>query len=122
MAKVDKATGKAGKKAEEKAAKAAEAKTSEGGKKGDAKSAEAKAAEDHKRKADKTLEEVQKKLKPMVMGTIEEALAKDAEENGPAPVAASTEGINYFNENDVLSGRGGGTNVHPGNRTFRELM
>ncbi|KAI2491514.1 hypothetical protein MHU86_23042 [Fragilaria crotonensis] len=34
----------------------------------------------------------------------------------------SEEGINYFNDNDVLSGRGGGTNVHPGNRHFRDLI
>ena len=41
---------------------------------------------------------------------------------GPAPVAASEEGVSYFNDNDVLSGRGGGTNVHPGNRHFRDLI
>ena len=40
----------------------------------------------------------------------------------PAPVSASNEPISFFEENDVLSGRGGGTNVHPGNRTFRDLI
>jgi len=40
----------------------------------------------------------------------------------PAPVAASTEGTSVFDDNDVLSGRGGGTNVHPGNRNFRDLI
>jgi hypothetical protein len=30
--------------------------------------------------------------------------------------------MSYFNDNDVLSGRGGGTNVHPGNRHFRDLI
>jgi hypothetical protein len=28
-------------------------------------------------------------------------------------IPASTEGLAYFHDNDVLSGRGGGTNVHP---------
>jgi hypothetical protein len=42
--------------------------------------------------------------------------------NGPAPVQASKVGINCFNDYDVLSGRGGGTNVHPGNRNFRDLI
>lgn len=41
---------------------------------------------------------------------------------GPAPVAASEEGTSIFADNDVLSGRGGGTNVHPGNRNFRDLI
>jgi hypothetical protein len=40
----------------------------------------------------------------------------------PEPIAASTEGTTIFNDADVLSGRGGGTNVHPGNRTFRDLI
>ena len=40
----------------------------------------------------------------------------------PAPVAASTEGTSVFDDNDVLSDRGGGTNVHPGNRNFRDLI
>ena len=31
----------------------------------------------------------------------------------PASVAASNEGLSLFHDNDVLSGRGGGTNVHP---------
>jgi len=40
----------------------------------------------------------------------------------PAPVEASMEGIENFRDNDVLSGRGGGTNVHVGNRNFRDLI
>lgn len=40
----------------------------------------------------------------------------------PASVAASNEGLSLFHDNDVLSGRGGGTNVHPGNRLFRDLI
>ncbi|KAL3934799.1 MAG: hypothetical protein SGARI_003234, partial [Bacillariaceae sp.] len=34
----------------------------------------------------------------------------------------STEGTREYHEHDVLSGRGGGTNVHPGNRDFRDLI
>jgi hypothetical protein len=30
-----------------------------------------------------------------------------------AAIPASTEGLAYFHDDDVLSGRGGGTNVHP---------
>lgn len=37
-------------------------------------------------------------------------------------IPESAEGISTFADNDVLSGRGGGTNVHPGNRTFRDLI
>ena len=37
-------------------------------------------------------------------------------------VAASYEGIKFYSVNDVLCGRGGGTNVHPGNRRFRDLV
>ena len=37
-------------------------------------------------------------------------------------IPPSTEGISTFHDADVLSGRGGGTNVHPGNRTFRDLI
>lgn len=40
-----------------------------------------------------------------------EYLEKD---DGPPNVEPSTEGTAYFSDNDVLSGRGGGTNVHPG--------
>jgi hypothetical protein len=50
-----------------------------------------------------------------------ESLPND-DDSGPAPVLASAEGISYFHDNDVLSGRGGGTNVHPGNRHFRDLI
>lgn len=37
-------------------------------------------------------------------------------------VPASTEGVKFYSRNDVLCGRGGGTNVHPGNRRFRDLI
>lgn len=43
-------------------------------------------------------------------------------EDEVAPIPAATEGIDSYGENDVLSGRGGGTNVHPGNRRFRDLI
>jgi hypothetical protein len=46
----------------------------------------------------------------------------DNDSTAPAPVSASKEGMSYFADNDVLSGRGGGTNVHPGNRNFRDLI
>lgn len=46
----------------------------------------------------------------------------DDDDSGPAPVIASKVGISCFNDYDVLSGRGGGTNVHPGNRNFRDLI
>lgn len=59
---------------------------------------------------------------------VEQDDAKKAKiENGgdkydPDPIPASTEGLSSFNDADVLSGRGGGTNVHPGNRSFRDLI
>jgi len=37
-------------------------------------------------------------------------------------IPASKEGIKFYSRNDVLCGRGGGTNVHPGNRRFRDLI
>jgi len=37
-------------------------------------------------------------------------------------IPPSKVGTSEFNEADVLSGRGGGTNVHPGNRDFRDLI
>lgn len=40
----------------------------------------------------------------------------------PSPIPASKEGTSFFNDADVLAGRGGGTNVHPGNRNFRDLI
>jgi hypothetical protein len=46
----------------------------------------------------------------------------DADKDDGDPIPASTEGTSIFNDADVLSGRGGGTNVHPGNRTFRDLI
>lgn len=39
-----------------------------------------------------------------------------------APIPPSKEGIKFYSRNDVLCGRGGGTNVHPGNRRFRDLI
>lgn len=47
---------------------------------------------------------------------------RPADGSEPPPIPPSKEGIAVFNDNDVLSGRGGGTNVHPGNRTFRDLI
>jgi hypothetical protein len=44
------------------------------------------------------------------------------DKDDPDPIPASTEGTSTFNDADVLSGRGGGTNVHPGNRNFRDLI
>jgi hypothetical protein len=44
------------------------------------------------------------------------------DKDDPDPIPAATEGTSIFNDADVLSGRGGGTNVHPGNRTFRDLI
>jgi hypothetical protein len=44
------------------------------------------------------------------------------DKDDPDPIPASTEGLSSFNDADVLSGRGGGTNVHPGNRSFRDLI
>jgi hypothetical protein len=46
----------------------------------------------------------------------------DSDGSGPAPVDASNEPIQTVNENDVLSGRGGATNIHSGNRNFRDLI
>lgn len=43
------------------------------------------------------------------------------EEDAPL-IPPATKGISIFNDADVLSGRGGGTNVHPGNREFRDLI
>ncbi|KAG7360273.1 hypothetical protein IV203_035372 [Nitzschia inconspicua] len=37
-------------------------------------------------------------------------------------IPPSNEGTAIFNEHDVLSGRGGGTNVHFGNRSFRDII
>jgi len=37
-------------------------------------------------------------------------------------VHPSKSGIKFYSRNDVLCGRGGGTNVHPGNRRFRDLI
>ena len=42
--------------------------------------------------------------------------------NEPNSIPPSTEGIKFYSRNDVLCGRGGGTNVHPGNRRFHYLI
>lgn len=61
---------------------------------------------------------------PMTGGTgISLELEPEPDEaDAPAPVLPSKEGMAFFGDNDVLSGRGGGTNVHPGNRNFRDLI
>jgi hypothetical protein len=46
----------------------------------------------------------------------------DNPEGDGALIPAAKEGISFFADSDVLSGRGGGTNVHPGNRNFRDLI
>lgn len=38
------------------------------------------------------------------------------------PIRPSEKGVASYVDSDVLCGRGGGTNVHPGNRHFRELI
>jgi hypothetical protein len=47
---------------------------------------------------------------------------KDVDDSNVPPIPPSKEGVTFFHDNDVLSGRGGGTNVHPGNRNFRDLI
>ncbi len=49
-------------------------------------------------------------------------IPEGAPEKNPAKVPPGTVGISSHAEDDVLSGRGGGTNSHPGNRYFRELI
>ncbi|KAL3807158.1 hypothetical protein ACHAXA_011359 [Cyclostephanos tholiformis] len=48
--------------------------------------------------------------------------ALDTDDSSAAVVLSSTEGIKFYTRDDVLCGRGGGTNVHPGNRRFRDLV
>ena len=74
-----------------------------------------------KRKREETSQDESTAKKQRAADAVRETLPND-DDHGPAPVPASEEGINYFNDNDVLSGRGGGTNVHPGNRNFRDLI
>ena len=45
-----------------------------------------------------------------------------SEEDAAALVSPDTVGTDTYTDNDVLSGRGGGTNIHPGNRNFRDLI
>jgi hypothetical protein len=46
----------------------------------------------------------------------------EKDDTEPTPILPSKEGTTIFQDFDVLSGRGGGTNVHPGNRNFRDLI
>jgi hypothetical protein len=49
--------------------------------------------------------------------------ADDADDSTAAAVVPpSAEGIKFYSRNDVICGRGGVTNVHPGNRRFRDLV
>lgn len=63
-----------------------------------------------------------KRMREDDIGTEESPSKKQRKQEEPAPVMPSQEGIDVFEDNDVLSGRGGGTNVHPGNRYFRDLI
>ena len=47
---------------------------------------------------------------------------EEDDEKEHVPIPPSKEGIKFYSRNDVLCGRGGGTNVHPGNRRFRDLI
>lgn len=103
----------------------------------EAKDEEADSNKRPREEEDEEAEEIAKKVKA------------DEEKPEPEPVPASKEGLSFFNDNDVLSGkwcftlkvdvyqpeewhchslvydslgRGGGTNVHPGNRNFRDLI
>ncbi|KAL7553063.1 hypothetical protein ACHAWF_016312 [Thalassiosira exigua] len=87
-------------------------------------------------KSDRQALEKDKSLKKDDKSDDEDAKVKedakdDASDGGgadsPSPrehktVPPSKEGIKYYSRNDVLCGRGGGTNVHPGNRRFRDLI
>jgi len=42
--------------------------------------------------------------------------------NNPTKIPPCPDGIDSYATDDVLSGRGGGTNSHPGNRFFRNLI
>ena len=44
------------------------------------------------------------------------------EEKEHVVIPPSKEGIEFCSRDDVLCGRGGGTNAHPGNRRFRDLI
>jgi hypothetical protein len=71
-------------------------------------------------KKPKTEEEIADEEAAAVTAAAVKAAASD--DPGPAPVLASKVGTTVFGDSDVLSGRGGGTNVHPGNRNFRDLI
>ena len=53
---------------------------------------------------------------------VADASGAPADNPQQAPIPPSKEGIKFYSRNDVLCGRGGGTNVHPGNRRFRDLI
>ncbi|GKY93329.1 hypothetical protein MPSEU_000300500 [Mayamaea pseudoterrestris] len=69
-------------------------------------------------------DEEAKRNKTIDAALIAEALAGDAADASANAelVPAAKEGQAFFTDQDVLSGRGGGTNVHPGNRRFRDLI
>ena len=61
-------------------------------------------------------------IAPTTSVNFELKLDPSDQSSAPSPVAACKQGQIDFEDNDVLSGRGGGTNVHPGNRNFRDLI
>mmetsp|Transcript_37781 Transcript_37781/g.43159 ORF Transcript_37781/g.43159 Transcript_37781/m.43159 type:complete len:358 (+) Transcript_37781:53-1126(+) len=67
-------------------------------------------------------ENVEPKTKKQRSSSNEINAPANVDDSGPTPVPPSEEGLSFFNDSDVLSGRGGGTNVHPGNRHFRDLI
>lgn len=61
---------------------------------------------------------------PVQVPVVVPAEGEETGDSGEEPplVPASTVGMMTYSDNDVLSGRGGGTNVHQGNRNFRDLI
>ena len=53
---------------------------------------------------------------------VSNAALLEQEEKEHVAIPPSKEGIKFCSHDDVLCGRGGGTNVHPGNRRFRDLI
>uniref|UniRef100_A0A7S4T0V1 DUF6824 domain-containing protein n=1 Tax=Ditylum brightwellii TaxID=49249 RepID=A0A7S4T0V1_9STRA len=74
---------------------------------------------------EKTLKELANKrfkpAEPVIETNTADSLSpiEESEQVSPAEEGAVVE---EYNDNDVLCGRGGGTNVHPGNRRFRDLI
>jgi hypothetical protein len=52
-------------------------------------------------------------------GSNAQSVAKEQSEAGRKPTG---KGMELYSDQDVLSGRGGGTNLHPGNRHYRDLI